>query len=184
MVIAYKITIFTIFFSLLSACSVEAPLAASATKSSKIDSIELFMSRASASSQDFEQLKLSNNQLYKECGPINRGRFAPLSQEFVTIERARNQELLDLAANLSDFVRTHGSSFEKPGTNKSFADPGQVLITLEGAPNLEIKASLDSISNAKNPAESKVKKLVESMRGAAGGTLCGNQQFYGIAFTQ
>ncbi len=146
------------------------------------------MSRASASTQDFEQLKLSGNQLYKECGPIDRGRFAPVSQGFTEINSAKAQDLLKQASELAEYLAAHPSTFEKPGTNRGFADPGQVFITLNGTlqngtAQFEIKSSLDGISNAKYPAESKVKKLVEKLRGAAGGALCGNQQFYGIAFS-
>ena len=170
--------------ALLVACSSSEPSPPPAETTAKLaSSIELdaLLTRASIQSTDFEQFKLFNGKLYKECGQIKRGRFTPAEQDLLTLSAEPAQRLNTQAQELWQQLVPSAPKLPEPGTNKNFADPGKVIITLRssGAAR-EAKTSLDSVTNQGEQTLVKIKRLLELLRGEAGGKLCNNQTFYGL----
>ncbi|RMG44431.1 MAG: hypothetical protein D6719_01875 [Candidatus Dadabacteria bacterium] len=140
------------------------------------------MSRKELSRTPFEQIKLSENTLFKECGNIKRGRFYATEQEVTFVTVTQRDRLDSLAAELRIYLKTHTFRPERPGDNSSLFDPGRLSLSVEykDGETVSFETSLDSVSNASRGSEKRIKKLVSALRGAAGGILCGRKEFFGI----
>jgi len=168
----------------LASCSDSAgPKPQTEVDSSKLkSSAEVYLARSSISTVEFEQFKLFQGKLYKECGLIKRGRFAPDTQDLASLPAEAALSLEQQISDLANYLKANKEAPPKAGTNKGFADPGQVNLSLDSeAGKFSVKTSVDAVSNAEIPLTRKIKRLVESMRGEAGGKLCGNTEFFGIA---
>jgi len=144
--------------------------------------IELFLSRASLTSTDFEQYKLSNSSVYFECGEIRRGRFLPRQQEFIEVAPELQNEIFAAANTTLDHRTKNKYELDPPGKNKNLADPGIFTLTIvpaSGEPVL-LPTSLDSITERGRELERNMERLAKLMRKSAGNNVCGSPSFYGL----
>ena len=80
-------------------------------------------------------------------------------------------------------LRERKPSFDDPGDSDSLIDPGRFSLQIRtDDEQLAVDTSFDSVSTPSTVAERQLRKLVLLVRSAAGGILCGNADFYGIAF--
>lgn len=153
----------------------------SRARSIPIDSLEVAMSRASLVDTEFEHYKFSSGKLFKECGKVRRGRYMAEDHALLPLRNANGGPLTRQANDFVSVYRERKWSWDAPGTNKGLADPGMLKISLQlGGRKVEVETSLDSISDPKSRAERSLRGLVLSLRGVAGGELCGNRDFYGL----
>jgi hypothetical protein len=144
----------------------------------RVESADLFLSRANLNETEFEQFKVDGSKLFVECGKIRRGRFIPQQQQVFPVTA---EELAELSKRAWQVSLYKDQSFDEPGDNSSLIDPGQAYITLGfGNSSLEIKTSLDAVSSQTSLGETALYSFVSNMRALAGGTLCATKSFYGI----
>jgi hypothetical protein len=144
-------------------------------------SLELFVSRASIALTEYEQFKIINNNLVKECGKIDRGRYIPAYQALAVLTPEQIQSINPIAWKIFNNVRSNRPEFDEPGDNDAFYDPGQYYLTLEYPAGKEkINTSLDSTRGSGNSTMTAMLTLAEKVRGAAGVPLCGNREFYQV----
>lgn len=143
-------------------------------------SIELYISRAALTDTEFEHYKVLSSNMFRECGKVRRGRHITDHQGVNPIDEVKLLELKKLAGEvLNEPQGDH--DFLPSGKNAHFADPGQLLLTLEtDEKQFDIKTSLDSISQAASPAEVQVRKLVTALRHASTDPNCGKKPFFGL----
>ena len=153
------------------------PLTAPAPKS-----IELFLSRTSMTSTDFEQYKLSYNSVYFECGEIRRGRYLPRHQEFIDVASDLQQEIFSAANTTLDDRARNELALDPPGKNKNLADPGVFTLTIvpSSGETVILSTSLDSVTNRGRELERDMEKLARLLRKSAGNNVCGSPSFYGL----
>jgi hypothetical protein len=148
----------------------------------KPDSIEVFLSRTSLQTTEFEQYKFAGGKLFFECGEIRRGRFAPEDQEFIEVEPDIREALDASGGDLAQYLAGRKYSLDKPGKNSSLLDPGQLYLTMRfGGQTTEIRTSLDSVTEPDSGTERKIATFVEELRGATPKEPCGNRTFYGFS---
>jgi hypothetical protein len=151
--------------------------------SSPVDSLELVLSRASLAEVEFEHYKFTGATLFKECGTVNRGRYVPEEQDVREVRNFRGGPVAQQARSFVGTYRTKKWTWDEPGTHRSLADPGEVRLSLNaGSEKIKVATSLDSISDPRSSAERALSKLVRSVRGVAGGKMCGNAEFYGLGY--
>lgn len=169
-----------LLLSFSAACSGSAPV--SPTKEigvNKIYGVELFMSRAHLNDTEFEQYKLGDNTLFSECGSIRRGRFLPQNHEITRLSPEQLKSIHSLAGSIQ--TNPSKNQFETPGDNSWLADPGQFTLQIESENGMQkINASLDSISSASTTRERELQAIASQMRQIAGGSPCGNNNFFGL----
>ncbi len=146
-----------------------------------LNSIEIFLSRSELRKTDFEHFKIEGSSLFIECGEIHRGRNSPREQSLTHIETASAEAIAHSTWELASEISKQHPQFDEPGKNSDLADPGQLFVNIdfEGTA-LKVETSLDSISPATSTATALLLTLTEQTRSAAGGTLCGLEQFYGV----
>lgn len=163
----------------LTSCSLFG--SSSPERTTPIDSLELAMSRASLVDTDFEHFKFAGGKIFKECGKVRRGRFLAEDHVLLPLRNPNGGPLTRQANDFLEVYRERKWNWDAPGTNKSLADPGILKMSLQiGGKRVEVNTSLDSISDPKSRVERSLRSLVLSLRGVAGGELCGNKQFYGL----
>ena len=157
------------------------PSASSNESPTAINSIELYMSRASLlANPEFEQYKLVGDKLFGECGRIKAGRHYAVDQNVSTLLPEKRTELAALSAEVLDSIKDE-ASFRPPGKNAHFADPGKLTIKIKSADeSYKLESSLDGIATGSGSDRDRVLHLVEAMRGATTQELCHNPNFYGI----
>jgi hypothetical protein len=175
-----SIAVGTLLLSVSAACSSSQPLTPDTVVNlTKIQGIELFMSRAHLSDTEFEQYKLGEGTLFSECGSIRRGRFLPQSHEITRLSAEQLKSLHTLAGSIQK--KPSKNQLEAPGDNSWLADPGQFSLLIESEAGAQkINASLDSISSASTTHERELKAIASEMRQLAGGSPCGNNTFFGL----
>jgi hypothetical protein len=166
---------------LLASCSL---FGASDEDLRNVESVELFLSRASLGNAEFEHVKLTKGALFYECGKLQRGRYFPAEQEVVNLRASQERTVVREASAFFESYSEREWSWAPPGMNKDLTDPGEVklLMRVEGK-TVKVETSLDSIADARHRGERGLARVVRTMRGAAGGKLCGNSQFFGLGFT-
>lgn len=154
--------------------------------SGTVDSLDLYLARASLLQVDFEQYKLNGSRLYSECGQIRNGRHITLDQQFATIEPAQKDLLAQQVFNLSQRHTGRKRSLPPPGDARGFADPGQIFLQMQvNGEKTELRTSVDDISDPKTIEAGAVKALAVQIRALtasapATGRTCGYGSFYGI----
>jgi len=167
------------FLTTLPSCSIFG--GSSRARSIPIDSLEVAMSRASLVDTEFEHYKFSSGKLFKECGKVRRGRYMAENHALLPLRNANGGPLNRQANDFLSVYQERKWRWDAPGTNRSLADPGVLKMSLQlGGRKVEVETSLDSISDPKSRAERSLRGLVLSLRGIAGGELCGNREFYGL----
>jgi hypothetical protein len=151
------------------------------TPAPPVQSIELYLSRGSSQGSDFEQFKLSGDSLYKECGPIKRGRQYAAEQEVVPLPSEYRPLIDEAAAAVISALSVPNTVLAKPGASSGIFDPGEISLALKTEQTkVKVATSLDTVSDPDGPTEEKILKLVKLVRTAAGLPFCGTTQFYGI----
>lgn len=165
----------------LSGCSVLWQSSEQQAPSAPLRSLELYLSRGSSQGADFEQFKISGDTLYKECGPIKRGRQYAAEQEVVQISSEMRPRIDEAAAKVIEALAVPNTILAKPGTGSGIFDPGQLTLALQSEKSkVSIATSLDTVSEPEGRTEEKIRDLVALVRTAAGLPFCGVNQFYGI----
>jgi len=152
----------------------------------KIDSMEAYLSRASLERTNFEQFKVIDQDLVRECGEIRRGRHVTGEQDILTISEEDLNVLRQKVWALTTLPDLTNHNWAQSGRNRNLFDPGQLRLSLvhsSGGTNLS--TSLDSISEPKGAPEQALLALVESLRsiGSKSHGLkahCGYKEFFGI----
>lgn len=162
-------------------CSIFASSPAPLGNDRKVDALELFVSRASLGTVEFEQYKVSEGLLFAECGAISRGRFVPREQNSFDLSSEEQQRISGKAAEFLAFTAQENLSLAPAGDNSSLADPGQFYLTLvmpEG--RKEFMTSLDAVTNADGRTQEKLKEMAELIRRSSAFGHCGLKDFYGL----
>jgi len=162
-------------------CAATQPGDSSPAQAINFDAVEIYLSRANLlGPAEFEQYKVFGEKLYSECGKVMRERHQAEIQNLDELPVARLESIQREANLVVHALAGSEVSFRKPGLNRNFFDPGQATLHfLVGAEKHSIETSLDSISEPFSGTEQKVKRLIESVRGAAQ-VMCGNKEFFGI----
>lgn len=159
----------------LLACSNSAPQRPVANSLMNL-SLSVQLSRTSLFSNDFEQYRLSGNNLYYECGNFARENYKPREQKVLILSPDQQSELANLAQEVIGKSAEH-KNWDAPGKNDSIADPGRAILSVElGRESAEIKTSLDALveSDYAQPRE-----LVRLLRTSAQNP-CGSLKFFGL----
>lgn len=161
-----------------SACATQTP---PATESESFEFLELYLSRGSLSTTEFEQYKISPGGIFIECGELKGGRAIPTSQEFKRYEEGTFSEIRKRAHEALTYLNTHTNSFEPPGKTSSLFDPGQFLLTISfGKEKKEVRTSVNAVSQELDVPTSMIKKLTQAVRKTVNADVCGKASFYGI----
>lgn len=195
---------------LLVGCGATAPssLPNDAQPPPQVASLGVYLARGSLfHTPEFEQYRLSGNTLFVECGVVRGGRPQSRDRHVFRLSPGELETLNENSAALIDFLQRRGSSFEDPGSQLGFTDPGQARISIKrvAAPHTsaspadsavdassnqvtELRTSLDEV--ASESLTSPLRKTVTSLRAiardsllassAAGAPLCDNATFYGL----
>lgn len=148
-------------------------------------SIELYFSRASLTDVEFEQYKVTDSLVFRECGKIQRGRYLAETQDIVPLDEDLKQKLSEISAKILAENKTREFELDAPGKNSHFADPGQFYLTLANTEDSSsekevLKTAFSSISSPSNKLESALRTLAIALRKSAGSAPCGNRDFYGL----
>jgi len=147
-----------------------------------VDTLDLYLSRASLLQTDYEQYKISPPYLIMECGVVRKGRHTAAQQKTVSLDDEAGQRLLEPVYELAALLQKESHQFAEPGKNSGMADPGQLFLDLrtkDGA-NLSIRSSVDWVGAPRSSYERKLLDAVRRLRGAAGQPPCGMADFSGI----
>lgn len=146
-----------------------------------VEYVDLFMRRASASESEFEQYKISPGGVFLECGEFIRGRPEPQNQRFIPSDKIDLTEVREKAATVSRVVGGNNSGLPSPGKGDSMFDPGQFVLSIgEGGVTLDLKTSINAVSDATDPTLKAMKSLAVAVRRALKTDNCGKDDFYGI----
>lgn len=151
----------------------------SSAQKEQVSGFELFLSRSSFADTEFEHYKLSGGAFFVECGRERHGRMIPQKQALEK-PRAGSAEILSTtAAELLSRWREQKPSLETPGNNRTPGDPGEYLLTIEGANGqTKINTSLDMTVNDRVAFGKDLGSFAELVRGSA--AACGSGTFYGL----
>ena len=169
----------------------------SAASSFDLLSLDLYIARSSLMSGDFEQFKLVGNQLFFECGQVQRATPRAAIQKLIVVDDSSASIIRERAVKLMTALSEKKEVLPAPGKLQGFSDDGQTFLTLTlGDRKEEIKTSLDCISNAdasgpynnfenSSPVKLRIRRLIVAIREAVmksspNTTLCNGQLFYGI----
>ena len=147
---------------------------------------EIYLARASLFKAEFEQFKVSANRVYSECGEIRRGRPVPFSQEFVSLDSALADSLQQQLSSVYAALNRQKPDLPGPGKAEGFADPGQVILSIESENGrVEARTSVDETSAAGGGELLQIRRFAVSVRKLVADALgrralCGNSEFYGI----
>lgn len=146
-----------------------------------VEYIDLFMRRASASEVEFEQYKISPGGIFLECGEFVRGRPAPEDQKFIPSDSVDLSEVREKAATVKRLIDESPGGLPTPGKGDSMFDPGQFLVSIgQGSSNIDLKTTINAVSDAADPAARALKSLAVAVRRALKTEDCGKNDFYGI----
>jgi len=173
---------YTIFVCLiLNACSSTTTTPPPTEPSISIDSIELYVSRRSFSSTDFEQFKLFGDKLFVECGSVVRGHQKPAFQKLYNLDKDQNSSIHEFSSDALGTYALNKPLLDQPGDNSGMADPGQFYLTIvNGSQKTELKTSVDFVSTPSTPIGRKLRRIAEALRAAPRIKICGFQSFYGL----
>lgn len=158
-------------------CQPPAPLPPPETT---LTSLDLFISRSSLLSTDFEQYSLADNGLFGECGVLEHGRFVPKTQTLSDLTPDKRDALVTTAYGLQQMIDEKHPAFELPGTKASPFDPGTFSLKAElGGTPFEVKTSFDSVVNGETRATEQLRTLAKLVRDSAVDG-CGANPFYGL----
>jgi len=166
---------------LLAGCQTPAPVPPPDTQ---IASLDLFMTRSSLLSTDFEQYSLSDDGLFSECGIIDHGRFVAKTQILSDLSSEERAAIVESAYGLQQMLGEKKPSFDPPGTKASPFDPGSFSLKISlGGEEIDVKTSFDAVVNGENRPTEKLRTLTKLLRySAAEG--CGANTFYGLRGTK
>ena len=165
----------TLFFS---GCSYISPFEQEAAPED-VKSLELYLRRSSISETDFEQYKISGSRLFYECGMLRTGRTFPGTNNIVSLNEDQLSAFRTKAWEFVNYYNQNKPSLEEPGTGSGMADPGLLTLRIRiGDTTLELKTSVDSVSEKKTPLESRLNGLATLIRSLPKETLCSNVDFY------
>jgi hypothetical protein len=126
-------------------------------------------------------VKLSPDTLFAECGKLRRGRYFPTEQDVTNPLPNERTRVRRETSRFIDILGEREWKWAPPGTNKDLTDPGRLELTIRSKGHtIEVKTTLDSISDPRSRAEHALGRVIRTIRGAAGGKLCGNTRFYGL----
>lgn len=167
--------------SVLVGCQTPAPMPPPDTQ---ITSLDLFMTRSSLLSTDFEQYSLSEDGLFSECGVIDHGRFVAKTQILSDLSPEERAAIIDSAYGLQQMLGEKKLTFDPPGTKASPFDPGSFSLKVSlGGEDIEVKTSFDAVVNGETRPTEKLRTLAKLLRySAAEG--CGANTFYGLRGTK
>lgn len=172
---------------IMSACSNATPPAPSTAVETKVDTLEMYLSKRTVKDTEFEQYTLDSGKLFRECGKIRRGRFVQEHQDLIDLSPEQAEEINLQAAALLGALKTSKSTFESPGTNATLWDPGQLTLNVHFSQpqnaDQTIKTSLDSIATPEKITQDELKKFAMVIREAGAGKLCANPTFFGLSST-
>lgn len=148
-------------------------------------SYQLYLTRSSLESTDFEQYKLLSTGLFFECGSIHRGRSDTKDQGIWQIDpealRATQQAAFKILEHMKQMKRDSPPAVDVPGTNAGLADPGKFLLTVRsGDATAELKTSLDYVERDQAIIAGDAKRFAQLLRSSLAQPPCGNWDFYGI----
>ncbi|NLF24955.1 MAG: hypothetical protein GX589_04765 [Deltaproteobacteria bacterium] len=147
----------------------------------KVNTLELYLSRASFSGRDFEQYKIIDDDLFFECGVVKRGRHQVKDETFTKLSAAALTDLPALVWKLAQACDELKYPFEEPGQSRNMFDPGQVSFSAElPDQKLMVKTSLDSLIDPSNRARAALFELIALVRSFPQDPPCGSTQFYGL----
>lgn len=145
-------------------------------------SVAAYYHRAGSLGADFEQFKLTDSKLFFECGLVSGGRHAAKQQRIVPVSTQQLAQIKSEAWQVRRYVEELHAQFTPPGTGSSLFDPGKLSLTLQFENGSQkIETSFDSVASGTEGRAAVVKALVQSLRSAAGDSLCGKSSFYGFS---
>ncbi len=163
--------------ALLSGC---APATPPAPPSPPLKSLDLFMTRSSLTSTEFEQYSLSEDSLFGECGVVERGKFIAQTQKVAALSPEMSAALAEASCAVLRSIEGRKLSFDPPGTKPSPLDPGAfALKTGCGDTPVEVKTSFDTVVNGETKQTEALGKLTRLVRLAAVEG-CGGRTFFGL----
>ena len=169
----------------IAGCSASTPEPAQLATSEELSAISysLYISRASLTSQEFEQYKTLPQGVFVECGTIYRGRPQTSFQGIEAGTQSQQEATKAAAYALLQILNSNESpKFDEPGVGSGFADPGKYVLTIgSGSSRREIKTSLDWVEQKRTAFAGKVHEFTTLVRGMPSTSPCGNAEFYGIA---
>lgn len=146
-----------------------------------LETVSVYVSRASLLQADYEQYKWTRPFVISECGSIRGGRYHQKEQHTVSVPPEREQALLRPLWELMQQLEAEQHPFAEPGKNSSLADPGQLFLEVKGPEqSLSIKTSADAASSPGTRYERLLLDVVERFRGLVPTAPCGNPTFYDI----
>jgi hypothetical protein len=171
-----------------SACSTNesSPSTSNQDKLATIQSIDLYLSRATFSGAQFEQFKFTNGKLFAECGKIAGGRQTATYQDLRKLSSEDNFAINSKTNTLIAFASSHELKLDEPGKSSSMFDPGQYELKINSSSgSTSIKTSLDAVSTASKTSEENLRVLAKTLRDIAmhhspSSTLCGNKKFFDL----
>lgn len=145
--------------------------------------IELFLARGSSEGRSYESYLLRDHSLLIECGDIQFGRQIPQFQDVAVISDQQADSISALTSDLGHELERHNWMLDSPGDADGFFDPGQFFLSLRNFPkrgDLELKTSLDSVSQPAKGITRDLKKFAQSVRALPSSPPCSNRNFFGI----
>ncbi|MCB0318787.1 MAG: hypothetical protein KDD56_08515, partial [Bdellovibrionales bacterium] len=150
------------------------PIRTIETSELQIEATEIFMSRSNLTTTEFEHYKLSNNNLFVECGKLNRGRYFPEQQNVFEVDSSNTKKILDLDRDFITEKVTNHLNLDKPGDNNNLFDPGIFNISIStNKENFDTSTSLDTISTPTAKAPKILKKIAAGLRQLSTDKPCG-----------
>lgn len=144
-----------------------------------LNSLEIFMSRATLRDVHFEQFKLSGGRLFAECGKIQGGRYLPIEQNLATLTQDNETLIRDKAKEIHGTLGEKPRVFEEPGSNSTMFSPGKFTLSIDfNGVIREIKTTHTSILRPTSLPAKSSQELAALVRSAAGKTLCGKKDFF------
>ncbi|NDC38956.1 MAG: hypothetical protein EBZ48_13050 [Proteobacteria bacterium] len=153
-----------------------------APESIPLRSVTLYYHRGSSIGAEFEQFKLMDTVLFVECGSLSGGRHSAKEQRTVTVSADELARIKTEAWQVRRYVEELHAKFPPPGASASVFDPGKLSLSLQfqdGTPKVE--TSFDSVANGSEGRAAVVKAVAKLLRSAAGDSLCGKGNFYGLS---
>lgn len=145
-----------------------------------ITSLDLFMTRSSLLSTDFEQYSLTEDGLFGECGVVENGRFVAKTQTLSEISPTQRSAIVAATYGLGQMLAEKQPSFDPPGTKASPFDPGTFSLKAAlGDEPFEVKTSFDSVVNGETRPTERLRTLARLIRDSAVEG-CGANTFYGL----
>lgn len=143
---------------------------------------EVYISRTSLKSTDFEQYKLLPIGLYAECGTSRNGRPHTDSQGIFIITPETRSTLSSLSGEIFDRVRANPNQMSpKPGSDANMFDPGKFLLTIrKHEVKIDARTSFDSVEQQTGKTHALMYEFLETVRGALDKAPCNKDEFYGI----